>query len=108
MLIQTAQFAVIRWGVSEILREAGHFREELQLCRTRIAEQIHEFLVVGLIGRMMKAEIIHVERERTIAVLPDQLPDLVNINGLAVGGHAHDLVFAFIYFKAQECGERAI
>ena len=56
----------------------------------------------------MKTEIAHVERERSIAVLLDGLPDLVDVLGLAIRRHAHDLVFALVHFESEERRERAV
>ena len=40
--------------------------------------------------------------------LPDQLPHLVDIARLAIGRHAHHLVFALVDLEAEERGERAV
>ncbi len=55
-----------------------------------------------LVGGMVEAEIIHVEGERAIRLLPDQLPHFVDVTRLPIGRHAHHFVFALVDFKAEE------
>ena len=57
---------------------------------------------------MMETEVVHVQGERSILVLMNHLPYFIDIARLAVGGHAHDFVFAFIYFEAEKSSERAV
>src|SRR5579871_5577283 len=108
MLVQIAEFVVVPRWFSEVLGETSLFGEELQFPWSRFAEQCNKLAVVGLVGGMVEAEVIHVERKRSITVLFDQLPHLVHVSRHTVGRHAHYFVFALNHFKPEECGERAI
>src|SRR5258707_253063 len=74
----------------------------------RIPEQVDKTPVEGAVRRVVERKIIHVQREGPVGILPNELPNLVHIAGLAVGRHPHDFVFSLVDFEAQERGERAV
>src|SRR5581483_31127 len=108
VLVQLAEFEIVGRRVTEILRETCTFSEELQLGRSWITKQLDKLAVVGLVRGVMETEIIHVQREGAIPILPDHFPYFVDVSRLAVRRHAHDFVFAFIDFESQEGGEGAV
>ena len=108
MLVGLAQLGEVRRRVAKVRREAGSLGEEQHLGRAWLAEKLRKLIVEGLVGGVREAEVIHVERERTVSLLPDQLPHFVNVTRLAIGRHAHYFVFALVDLKAEECGERAV
>src|SRR5437879_2617206 len=79
VLIHPAHLLVICRGLAKIFWEAGCLCEEGHSGRAWLAKQFHKTAVEGAIGGVVKAEVAHIQREGTIAVLPDQLPHLVEI-----------------------------
>ena len=108
MLVFVAEFVVVARPRAEVAWVASRSGKELGLVRSRLAKQGYERLAVCLLGRVMKIEVVHVERKRAISIHLHQFPDLIHVTRCTVRGHPHDLVFALIYFKAKECGKRAI
>ncbi len=74
----------------------------------RRAEEVEELRAVAGVARIVIREVVHVEAEGAVGGHLDQLPDLVHVAGLAVGGHAHHLVFPFIHLEAEERSENAV
>src|SRR5208337_4081996 len=70
--------------------------------------QFDKSLVEGFVGGVLEAEIIHVEGEGAVGLLPDELPHFVHIARLAIRRHPHDLVFALVDLETQERGKRAV
>ena len=100
-------FVVSRWR-PKILWKARPFREEQRLRLARLSKQLGEFPAVGSVGGMMETEVVHIQRERPVLILPDHLPYFVYIARLAIRGHAHHFVLTFIHLKTEESGECAI
>src|SRR5262249_42902310 len=83
-------------------------RVELGLAHPRRAEELGEFRVVGMLGRMIEAEVVHVETEAAVFAYAYSLIHVVQITRLAVRRHPHDLVLTFVDFKAEEGGKGRI
>src|SRR5579872_710945 len=107
-LIDLAEFVVASRRLAEVLRETRYLCEKLQLTRPRFTKEGDKPLVVSLVSRMVEAEVIHVQRKGSVAVLRDQLPDLVHVTRHAIRGHAHDLVLALVHLETEKCGEGAV
>src|ERR1039458_5050542 len=87
MLVQLTELVEVRRRIAKVGGEPGSGGEEQHLRGTRFAEQLGESTVEGPACGMREAEIIHVQGERAVRLLPDQLPDFFDIAGLAVGRH---------------------
>ena len=58
--------------------------------------------------RVVEAEIIHVQRKRTVVVLLHRLPDFVDVARRPIRCHAHYFVLAFVHLKAEKRCKRAV
>src|SRR6185503_4395105 len=107
-LVRGRQRSVVGRLVAEIRREPGRLGEEQRLHGARLAEQLHERVAVSARRRVLKVEVLEIQRERAVALHVDQLAHLLDEAWTAVRRHPHYLVFPLVHLEPEERGERRV
>ena len=108
VLVVANQLVVVSRLGTEVARISGARREEVEPRLAGRTEELEELLAVPGVARVVVREVVHVEAERAVGRHLDQLPHLVDVSGLAVRRHAHDLVFALVDLEAEKGREDAV